>query len=92
MRVKTFPLGRVLATPGAMRALAESGQTAGSFVSRHVGGNWGCVGDEDRRLNDEAVLTGDRILSSYRTDRGVKIWVITEADRTLTTILLPEEY
>ena len=92
MRVKTFPLGRVMATPAALRALAESGQTAGSFVSRHVGGDWGCVGEEDRRLNDEALIQGDRILSSYRTDRGVKLWVITEADRSSTTVLLPEDY
>ena len=61
-------------------------------MSRHVGGDWGCVGEEDRRLNDEALLHGDRILSAYRTDRGVKLWVITEADRSSTTVLLPEEY
>ena len=90
--MRVFPLGRVLATPGAMRALAESGQTAGCFVARHAGGDRGCMDEEDRRLNDEALIQGDRILSAYRTDRGVKLWVITEADRSSTTVLLPEEY
>jgi hypothetical protein len=86
-----FPLGRLVATPGAIRAMAESGQDAGFFLARHQQGDWGSVDEEDRRLNDEALLHGDRLLSAYRTLRGMKLRVITEADRSATTVLLPDE-
>lgn len=87
-----MPLGQLAATPGALQALAASGETPAVFLDRHVSQDWGEVSAEDRRLNDEAVKLGERILSAYRTIRGVKIWIITEADRSVTTILLPEEY
>jgi hypothetical protein len=87
-----FPLSRTAATPGAMQALAESGQSPDFFLSRHQAGDWGEVGTEDGRLNDEALIQGGRVLSAYRTLRGVRLWVITEADRSVTTILLPDEY
>jgi hypothetical protein len=92
-----FPLGRLAATPGALEALAASGQTPGFFLARHASGDYGEVNEEDRQLNDEALLQGDRVLSAYRTLRGVKVWVITEAaddngHRAATTILLPDEY
>ena len=63
-----------------------------TFLSRHVTGDWGTVGDEDKKLNDAAVKDGTRILSAYQTSAGEKLWVITEADRSSTTILLPDEY
>jgi hypothetical protein len=90
-RVK-FPLGQLVATPGAIQAMQESGQTPDFFLERHVMGDWGEVGAQDWRLNDEALKEGSRILSAYRTLKGKKLWVITEADRSLTTILLPDEY
>jgi hypothetical protein len=90
--VAKFPLGRLAATPGALEALETSGQTPDFFLARHQAGDWGCVDEEDRRLNDEALIHGDRILSAYRTLKGVKLWCLTEADRSVTTILLPDEY
>lgn len=96
MMVK-FHLGQVLATPGALEALDASGQTPADFLSRHIKGDWGDLSEEDRRLNDEALTDGSRILSAYRTLTGVKVWIITEATdndghRSATTLLLPEEY
>ena len=92
-----FPLGQLAATPGALEAMEASGQTPDFFLTRHQAGDWGEVNEEDRRLNDEALIHGDRILSAYRTLKGVRVWVITEAaddsgHRAATTILLPEEY
>jgi hypothetical protein len=92
-----FHLGRLEATPGALEAMEASGQEPGFFIARHASGDYGEVNDEDRQLNDEALIHGDRILSAYRTLKGVKLWVITEAaddngHRAATTILLPIEY
>jgi hypothetical protein len=92
-----FPLGQLAATPGALEALEESGQKPDFFLARHAAGDWGEVDQEDRTLNDQAVADGSRILSAYRTVKGTKLWVITEAtddagNRAATTILLPEEY
>ena len=93
MRLATkFPLGRLAATPGALEAMEASGQTPDFFLARHQSGDWGEVDEEDRQLNEEALVHGDRILSAYRTLKGVKLWVITEADRSVTTALLPDEY
>jgi hypothetical protein len=91
MKMK-FPLGQVVATPGALEALAESRQTAAFFLDKHAQGDWGEVCDGDKQLNDEALVNGGRILSAYRTLRGTKLWIITEADRSSTCLLLPEEY
>jgi hypothetical protein len=87
-----FSLGQVVATPGAIEAMAASGQTPALFLQRHVTGDWGEVNREDRRLNDEAFMEGSRLLSACRTLKGTKLWIITEADRSVTTILLPDEY
>jgi hypothetical protein len=92
-----FPLGRLAATPGALEAMEASGQPPDFFLARHQSSDWGEVNEEDRQLNDEALIHGDRILSAYRTLKGVKLWVITEAaddngHRAATTILLPGEY
>jgi hypothetical protein len=88
----TFPLGQVVATPGALSALAEAGQTPLEFIARHATGDWGDLGEEDRRENERSLRDGCRLLSAYRLQDGTKIWVITEADRSSTTLLLPEEY
>jgi hypothetical protein len=87
-----FPLGQIVATPAAIEAMEESGQTPDFFLERHVAGDWGELSDEDKALNEAALIDGDRILSSYKTLKGTKLWVITEADRSVTTVLLPDDY
>jgi hypothetical protein len=92
-----FSLGQVVATPGALEAHQMAGQLATDFLQRHARGDWGDVYEEDRRLNDEALINGSRLLSAYRTALGEKLWIITEAaddsgKRAATTILLPSEY
>lgn len=92
-----FPLGQLLATPGALEALAESGQSPAEFLLRHVQGDWGDLSSDDKQLNEEALNDGSRIMSAYRTSKGTKLWVITEAadengHRVWTTCLLPDEY
>ncbi|MBY0523626.1 MAG: hypothetical protein K2R98_09505 [Gemmataceae bacterium] len=87
-----FKLGRLLMTPGAMEALQASRQSPWAFLTRHMAGDWGEVDSEDKALNDAAVKDGTRILSAYTTASGTRLWIITEADRSATTILLPDEY
>lgn len=93
-----FKLGQIVATPGALDALEKSQQSPFNFLVKHVRGNWGEVCDEDKQLNDAAIAhEGDeerqcRVLSAYTTRAGERIWIITEADRSVTTLLLPEEY
>jgi hypothetical protein len=84
-------LGRVLATPGALKMLMEAGGHPFDFLVRHATGDWGELCAFDRRQNEMALREGLRILSSYDVPAG-RIWIITEADRSVTTILLPEEY
>ena len=87
-----FPLGRLLATPGALRALAQVGQAPLWLLARHSSGDFGELTPDDRYENEIAVEHGFRVLSSYRLGSGTVVWVITEADRSATTILLPQEY
>jgi hypothetical protein len=87
-----FKLGQTVTTPGALNALTDAQQAPAEFLARHLRGDWGEVSPEDKEANDQAVLDGTRILSAYRTALGTKLWVITEADRSATTIVLPEEY
>ena len=87
-----FNLGKVFLTIGARETLDESNQNAMEFLTRHQSGDWGIVCEDDRKENELAVKEGFRILSAYRTALGEKIWVITEADRSSTTILLPDDY
>ena len=88
----TLELGRLIATRGALAALAEAEQGYLEFLARHVNGDWGEVCPEDRESNEAAVREGTRLLSAYTLNTGVKIWIITEWDRSATTILLPDEY
>jgi hypothetical protein len=88
----SLDVGRMVATPGALQALEAAEQMPIEFLSRHMNGDWGEVGPEDWAENELSVREGFRILSAYTLKTGVKIWVITEADRSVTTILLPEEY
>lgn len=92
-----FSLGQILSTPGALEAIASARQTPIDFLSRHAACDWGELDEEDRVLNDQALIDGSRLLSAYRTSDGTKIWIITEAAdehgrRAATTILRPEEY
>jgi hypothetical protein len=87
-----FPLGQVVATPGALAALEKAGQQPGDFLTRHVSGDWGDVPPEDIKENELSLHHGFRLLSAYHTSAGERLWVITEADRSSTSILLPEEY
>ena len=87
-----FSLGQVVATPGAIEALTASGESAAEFLNRHIQGDFGDLDPEDKASNLEALQDGSRILSSYLTAKGVKLWVITEADRASTCLLLPDEY
>ena len=92
-----FSLGQILATPGALEALEDSGQEPTFFLAKHNQGDWGDLSEGDRLLNEEALTDGSRIMSSYKTLKGIKLWVITDAvdedgERYVTTILLPEEY
>jgi hypothetical protein len=87
-----FELGRIVATQGGLQALEQAGQSPVEFLDRHVRGDWGELDEEDKRENEFSVRNGFRILSAYTTSRGVKLWIITEADRSATTFLLPEEY
>jgi hypothetical protein len=87
-----FPLGRIVATPGALQALEAASQQPAEFLDRHASGDWGELDDEDKQENEFSVRNGFRILSAYTTNAGDKLWIITEADRSATTFLLPQEY
>jgi hypothetical protein len=86
-----FELGQIVATPGALAFLEGIPVNPLDLITRHVCGDWGDLCQEDKDANDFAVVIGLRILSAYSPPEG-KLWVITEADRSVTTILLPEEY
>ena len=89
---RLFSLGRLVATPGALATLEANGKGCTEYLERHAHGDWGDLCEEDRQANDEAVADDLRILSAYRLPDGQKLWVITEWDRSATTVLLPEEY
>ncbi len=90
-----FPLGQVVATPGALQQLETHCVDVFALLARHVGGDWGEVGAADAAANEAALLQGGRLFSAYAlsTAEGApRVWVISEADRAATTLLLPEEY
>ena len=87
---RKFHCGRVVMTRNAQSTLPIPDVQAA--LVRHASGDWGDVCEEDRQANDEALKTGARLLSVYRDSRGTKFWIITEADRSATTVLLPEDY
>lgn len=91
-RIVCFELGNLFVTPGASDALKEAGQSPQEFVSRHARLEQGELCDDDHRENLFSVGKHLRIFSAFKTAQGVKVWVITEADRSATTILLPSEY
>ena len=87
-----FDLGQIVATPGALDAMAKTGDDPGVFLGRHVTGDWGDLDAEDKAENDYSLPRHLRLFSAYKLSDGRKVWVITEADRSATTLLLPEEY
>jgi len=87
-----FDLGKIVATPGALNAIRRSSQSPAEFLQRHATGDWGDVDSEDSEANRIALREGERILSSYKTRLGDTVWIITEADRSSTCLLLPEDY
>jgi hypothetical protein len=88
-----FKLGNIVATPAAIEAMQINNVDIASLVFKHVGGDWGDICSEDRLENELSIKNGWRILSSYRLNSaGDKVWVITEADRSSTCLLLPDEY
>jgi hypothetical protein len=87
-----FPLGRIVATPEALEALNRSSQSPGEFLTKHSRGEWGNLDAHDLESNQAALRDGSRILSSFTTRLGDTIWVITEADRSSTCVLVPEDY
>jgi hypothetical protein len=86
----TFPLGQLVTTPNALVRITRDDIMAA--LQRHLSGDWGDVCADDKQTNDRAVEEGSRILSSYQASNGTKFWIITEADRSVTTVLLPEDY
>jgi hypothetical protein len=87
-----FNPGSLYITPGASAAIEASGETPLAYLARHLSGDWGEVGPEDWQENEFSLEHGFRLLSAYRLRSGERIWVITEATRESTTILLPNEY
>lgn len=94
-----FSLGQIVATPGALRLLAKFNVSPVDLLCRHISGDWGDLGLTDKHTNSLALVNGDRLLSSYAVDgskrddpSGARIWAITEWDRSVTTLLLPEDY
>ena len=93
-----FKLGKLVATPGAIKALNKANETALPYLTRHIRADWGDICQEDKELNDQAIkYEGDadkqqRVLSAYKLTTGETIWIITEWNRSITTILLPDEY
>ena len=87
-----FELGAVVTTPGAFYALARAGQSAAEFLRQHANGDWGELDALDKAENEHAMSHHGRLVSTYQTSVGGKLWVITESDRSVTTLLLPSEY
>lgn len=90
MSAAKFPLGRLVATPNALENIPNPDILAA--LQRHLTGDWGDVDEHDREENELSIKEGFRLLSVYRSAKGVKFWIITEADRSFTTVLLPEDY
>ena len=87
-----FQLGRITATPACLELLEKNNQAPSDLLDRHVRGDWGIVDPEDAQANNDALEYGDRLLSAYGLPDGSKVWVITEWDRSATTLLKPSDY
>jgi hypothetical protein len=85
-----FRLGNIVATPNALSQLSQDEMSRS--IQRHQAGDWGDLSPDDHAANESALTNGSRLLSAYHTAAGIKFWIITEADRSVTTILMPEDY
>jgi hypothetical protein len=92
MARQLFPLGQIVSTSGALEAFQRAGEEPLTYILRHVTGDWGDLDPHDKALNERGVGGGDRLFSSYHLTDGTKVWIITEHDRSATTVLLPDEY
>lgn len=99
MTTHKFRLGQIVATPAALAAFERANTSAPNtamsvlhFVQRHASGDWGDLDHHDKQANEAALTNGARLLSAYHLSDQTKIWIVTEADRSATTILLPEDY
>jgi hypothetical protein len=92
LRRPLFALGKIVLTPGALRALAMSGDDPVMYLARHRCGDWGELDDEDWKTNNTELTHAGRLLSAYKLSNNERIWIITEATRERTTLLLPDEY
>ena len=90
--IPLFRAGQVVATPGALALLKSAHKTPFEFLSRHLRGDWGDVCEDDKVENELSLKAGFRLMSSYAVNENEKLWMITEADRSSTTLLLPSEY
>ena len=88
--IAKFRLGRIVSTPNALSQLTHEDILLG--IRRHQSGDWGEVTEHDRQANERALIEHTRLLSVYHAESGIKFWLITEADRSATTVLLPEDY
>lgn len=87
-----FELGVVVATPACLEALSDAGQTLDEFLDRYSQGDWGALCDEDHQANEDALKHGERLFGSYLTKLNIKVWILTEADRSSTCAMLPSDY
>ena len=87
-----FQLGQVVSTPGALELLVGAGCSPVEFIARHAAGDWGDLDEHDRLVNEQALLHGGRLLSSYKVIGEERLWIISEADRSSTCLLRPDEY
>ena len=90
--IPLFPAGQIVATPGALALLEQANKSALEFLSRHLCGDWGDLCQDDKAENELSLKYGFRLVSSYQVMDTEKLWIITEADRSVTTLLLPAEY
>src|SRR5438093_11447488 len=90
--IPLFPAGQIVATPGALALLEQSNKTPLEFLSRHLRGDWGDLCQDDKTGNELSLKHGFRLMSSYRVSESETLWIITEADRSATTLLLSYEY
>ncbi|HYU44858.1 MAG TPA: hypothetical protein VEK84_01615 [Terriglobales bacterium] len=90
--IPLFPAGQIVATPGALTLLEQANKSPLEFLSRHFRGDWGDLCQDDRAENELSLKYGFRLMSSYQVTDTEKLWIITEADRSVTTLLLPAEY
>jgi len=90
--IPLFPAGQIVATPGALDLLEQANKSSLEFLSRHLRGDWGELCPDDKTENELSLKHGYRLMSSYQVTDAEKLWIITEADRSVTTLLLPIEY